>query len=776
MNIFTFLTFFSFVIYVYLSIYVFHLDRSSRLNRVFVFMTAALAWKSFAYIFFHSAQTSEECFFWYKLSACGWNILPGVAIHYALILSEREDLLRRKLTYAIIYFPGVYYLANLLPGEYIKASDFVRMLNWSIVSTPENKWLLDFSRMYFAVASAICLYSTWRLMISSAATNRQRKQASILSKTLVFSAVTGITTDILLPVLNYRQLPQMAHIFIVFWILGIWYAITRYRFMTITPALASDEIISKIFDILILAGPDGSITRVNNHALISGGYVEEELAGRHISSVIRSEELDRAFFGSERTMNYLANADFITKTSGAIEINAACSRIRDEFGDVAGMVVCGHDLRPLNRILHEIAERRAAEEQLKAAHDRLELRVRERTAELASSNEQLRAEIEKRAKAEMEVLKMSKMESLGVLAGGIAHDFNNLLAGILNNISLAKLHAGGNGNVTEKLTCAEEVTLKAQALAAQFLTFSKGSVLIKKVVDIRDTLVKTVEFTLRGSRVGCRFDFADGLWAVEADAGQLNQVFTNLVINAMQVMPGGGMIEIAAANVMGEDLAGPEVTPGKFVRISFQDKGPGIAPEILPKIFDPYFTTKPDGSGLGLTSAFSVIRNHGGRIDVKSTPGAGAKFILFLPASERLADEKQATASAAISRFSCKVLVMDDEEAIRRSLKELFEFWGCGVSTAKDGGEAVEMFRAAAESGKPYDLLIFDFTVPGGMNGVQALAEIKKHRPAVRAILSSGYMKDQNMSDYQAAGFRYFLQKPYKAAELNAAIKKLLES
>ena len=329
LNIFTFLTFFSFVIYVYLSIYVFHLDRNSRLNRVFVAMTAGLAWKSFAYIFFHSAGSPEECLYWYKMSAIGWNMLPGVAIHYALILAGREDWLKRNSTYLIIYLPGIFYVLYLWAGDCVHPADFVRRLNWSVATTESNRCLLGFSKFYFAAASAICLYSTWLLSKSAETTGRLKKQADILVKTLLFSAVTGITTDIVLPVLNYNHLPQMAHFFIIFWILGIWYAITRYRFMTITPALASDEIISKIFDILILAGPDGTITRVNTHALISGGYAEDELAGRHISVLIRSRELDRAFFAADGVVNYVANAEFITKSMGSIEINVSCARVRD---------------------------------------------------------------------------------------------------------------------------------------------------------------------------------------------------------------------------------------------------------------------------------------------------------------------------------------------------------------------------------------------------------------------------------------------------------------
>ncbi len=738
-------------------------------------MTTALAWKSFTYIFFHSAQNPSECLYWYKMSSLGWYILPGIAIHYALILGEKNDLLKKWRTYFIIYFPGVLFIFNLWFGDNLHAEDFVRRLNWSIIATDSSKWLLSFSKIYFAIASAICLYSTWRLVQSPKTNIRQKKQADILSKTLLFSAVTGITSDIILPLMKYQQLPQLAHLFIIFWMLGIWYAITRYRFMTITPAMASNEIISKIFDILILTGPDGIIKSVNAQALITSEYGEEELPGISSKLLFKTDRFFDSFFNSEGIADYVMNIDLITKSGDPVPMTVTFSRIRDELGDIAGIVICGHDLRPINLLRHEVGERKAAEEKLQNAHDELEARVKARTAELARSNEQLKEEMEKRKKAELEIVKVSKMESLGVLAGGIAHDFNNLLAGISNNISLAKMHSKGNDKVIEKLSGAEEVALRAKNLTAQFLAFSKGSVLRRKITDISVLLKNCAEFTVSGSIVKCEFDIASELLRADIDGDQMNQVFTNLIINSIQAMPDGGKIMIRAENANSEDTGIYDIAAGKYVKISFIDNGPGISPENISKIFDPYFTTKSAGSGLGLTSVFLIIRNHAGHISVESRPGSGTAFHIYLPAVPEKAETGDAAAAGkGVSMIACKVLVMDDEPSIRNSVKEILELWGCGVFTARDGCEAVDLFLNAKNRGEPFEILIFDLSVPGGMGGNQALAEIMKITPAVRAIASSGYVSDGSSTDYRKNGFRYFLQKPYRIIELNNAIQKLL--
>jgi len=737
-------------------------------------MTTGLAWKSFAYIFFHSASSPAECLYWYKIGALGWNILPGLAIHYALILGERNDWLKKWPTYFIIYSPGVLYLFRLWLGDGLNASDFVHRLNWSIVMTEANFGILFFSKMYFAIGSIICFYSTWRLVRRPKISARQKKQAGILSKTIFLSAITGITTDIVLPLMNYQQLPQMAHIFVVFWILGIWYAITRYSFMTITPALASDEMISKIFDILILTAPDGTVKNVNAQTVIMSEYSEEELIAKPASLLFKAEPFYDSFFTSDKIADYVINIDLVTKSGGSIPINATFSRVRDKLDDIVGVVICGHDLRPMNRLRHEISERKAAEEKLQNAHDELEIRVKARTAELAVTNEQLKEEMQKRKKAELEILKASKMESLGILAGGIAHDFNNLLAGISNNISLAKMFSKDNADVIEKLSRAEDVALRAKNLTAQFLAFSKGGVLRKNVTDIALLLKNCAEFTTSGSTVKCEFDIASDLMRANIDEDQINQVFTNLIINAMQAMQNKGKILIKTENINGEDAGIYDMAAGKYIKISFTDNGPGISPENLSKIFDPYFTTKPTGSGLGLTSVFLIIKNHAGHVNVESQPGSGTTFYIYLPAALEKAEAVETAGAKKVSTISCKVLIMDDEASIRNSVKEILSLWGCDVETARDGCEAIELFSNAESKGEPFEVLIFDLSVPGGMGGTQALSEIIKIAPNVRAIASSGYVADASSSDYRKNGFRYFLQKPYRIIELNNVIQKLL--
>jgi len=254
-------------------------------------------------------------------------------------------------------------------------------------------------------------------------------------------------------------------------------------------------------------------------------------------------------------------------------------------------------------------------------------------------------------KLEEELSKTRKLESLGVLSGGIGHDFNNLLSGIIGNISLAKLETERGENVMASLDEALRVTAKASALTQQLSVFSKGGAPIKKAASIAEVLRDSADFTLRGSKVKCEFDIEENLWPVKVDVGQFSQVIHNLVINALQAMSKGGAIKLRAGNITLETVANMPLKPGRYVEIQIQDQGNGVAPENLPKIFDPYFTTKPKGSGLGLTTSYSIIKRHDGHITVESELGKGTLFRIFLPATEEMpAESKDAESSAVYGR------------------------------------------------------------------------------------------------------------------------------
>lgn len=376
--------------------------------------------------------------------------------------------------------------------------------------------------------------------------------------------------------------------------------------------------------------------------------------------------------------------------------------------------------------------------------------------------------------AEMELMRIQKLESIGVLAGGIAHDFNNILTAILGNISLAKMISGNDSRVEERLTEAERACLRAKDLTQQLLTFSKGGTPVKKATSLAHLLKETATFLLRGSNIKPQFEFSDNLWLVEADEGQLSQVINNLVINAKQAMPTGGIVKIRAYNYFNDGHSDLPLPKGKYVCFSIQDTGVGIDENSLEKIFDPYFTTKKTGSGLGLAVTFSVIKKHKGHITVQSKVNEGTIFFVYLPASDKMTlDEQEDNTSP--TQLQGRVLLMDDEEFIRDVGTEMLNSLGLEVETAKDGEEAVNRYKKALESGKKFDLVILDLTVPGGKGGKETIEELHSVDAQVTAIVSSGYSNDPILAHYSEYGFKGYVSKPYRVEEISSTIQKVLQ-
>jgi two-component system cell cycle sensor histidine kinase/response regulator CckA len=384
-------------------------------------------------------------------------------------------------------------------------------------------------------------------------------------------------------------------------------------------------------------------------------------------------------------------------------------------------------------------------------------------------------DITERKKMEEELSKTEKLESVGILAGGIAHDFNNLLTAILGNISLAKHITNPEDSVYERLAEAEKASLRAKDLTKQLLTFSTGGVPVKRIIPISELVMESAKFALRGSDVKCEFFISDDLWPVEVDEGQISQAVQNIIINADYAMPQGGTIHVFCKNVnIGEDDI-KSLKGGKYVMISIKDHGVGIPAENLEKIFDPFFTTKEKGSGLGLATTYSIIKKNGGYITVESEVGAGTTFHLYLPASQKRLSKKEKREKRIDVRKG-KILVMDDEEMVRLVARTMLKRIGYEVEFAVEGTEAIELYKKAIEMDQPFDAVIMDLTIPGGIGGKDAINKLIEIDPGVKAIVSSGYSNDPIMADFKKYGFRGVVAKPYTLEELSQVLYSLMKS
>jgi len=385
-------------------------------------------------------------------------------------------------------------------------------------------------------------------------------------------------------------------------------------------------------------------------------------------------------------------------------------------------------------------------------------------------------DVSERVAHERERLKMEKLESLGVLAGGIAHDFNNILTAVIGNISLAQMHLAEGHKALKPLKEAEKASARASELSGQLLTFARGGEPVKKVIALQRLVEESVAMSLHGSNVRGVVRISEDVHAIEADEGQLGQVFGNIIINAAQAMPGGGTLTVTGSNAclpVGNIM---ELPAGHYVCLTFEDVGCGIAEADLGRIFDPYFTTKPSGNGLGLASVHSIVTRHGGHVSVSSVPGKGSTFTIHLPSTGATFTECQhgAGAETGVEHAGGRLLVMDDEQMILDLAREMLVCLGYRVVTCLDGDGAVSLYREAFLSGDPFRAVIMDLTIPGGMGGREAARLILEIDPAARLIVSSGYSSAPIMSDYTNYGFMGSVAKPYRISEISRVLEQVL--
>jgi PAS domain S-box-containing protein len=443
-------------------------------------------------------------------------------------------------------------------------------------------------------------------------------------------------------------------------------------------------------------------------------------------------------------------------------------------------------LQPIAQVLHTASAEEAGRRAVLIARDGWERRVNYSVSPIHDRKREMVGvilvfqDITEKLQAEAEIDRSQKLESIGLLAGGIAHDFNNILAAVMNNLALARLVTDQREKLLERLESTEKAIYRARELTGQLLTFAKGGAPLKKVISIADLTRDSVEFSLRGSNVAANFQIEEGLWPVEVDSVQMHQVFSNLTINADQAMPDGGNLTIGLSNWTVEEGESAPMPPGRYVKITLADNGPGIEERHLARIFDPYFTTKPSGTGLGLATVHSIVSRHGGHLLVDSLPGQGSVFSIYLPAAQMdtlppvpLRDD---SSPVEVDVTGSRILVMDDDREIRELLQELLQQEGYRPDCVADGAAAIQAYRQALKEGAPYGCVIMDLTIPGGMGGKEAISQLRMFDPGVRAIVSSGYSNDPVMAEFSAHGFKDRLAKPYLLEDLVAVLKQVLNS
>ncbi len=491
------------------------------------------------------------------------------------------------------------------------------------------------------------------------------------------------------------------------------------------------SIIELAMDAILIGAQGGTIISANHTAIRLTGYSAEELVGMGISRLFNPAELAKEplrYDLLKQGVEVRRERMLTTKTGSKIPIEMHTKQMPNGT---------------YQAFIRDVSERKRTEE----------------------AQQHLQAEM----------IKSQRLESLGHLAGGIAHDFNNILTGILGNVSIAQAQIGEEHQAHQRLKECEAASYRASELATQLLTFSRGGEPVRSSIVTRRILEESLAFSLHGSNVRGTLDCLADTWNMHADSGQMSQLFNNLFINAKQAMPDGGKVAVAATNAL-IGAGGSEImSPGRYVRITISDQGSGISAEHLPHIFDPYFTTKSTGNGLGLASCFSIIKRHDGSISAQSEQGHGTAFTVLIPATEQSA-ELNGTKVADVTVPACEgaILIMDDEPFIRELAVEMMRVLGYRVDTCHDGQEAIRMHAESLAKGSPYAAIILDLTVPGGMGGREAGLLIRQSDPDIPLIVSSGYATDPSLAGDASRLFDGAVPKSYSISSMADELTRVL--
>ncbi len=492
-----------------------------------------------------------------------------------------------------------------------------------------------------------------------------------------------------------------------------------------------------IGDGVITTDRDGKVVLMNKVAEDLTGFQENEAAGKNLNQIFRIfngntrepvENPVKEILNTESIINIPRSTILISNDGSEYIIDDSGAPLRDKESNVIGVVIVFRD-------------------------------------------------VSRQRKMEKEMIINQRIESIGMLAGGIAHDFNNILTSILGNISMLKLSVEINHPEYSYITDAEAAANAARDLTQQLLTFSKGGTPIKELTSIENVIMESTRFSLHGSGIAAKYDFSSDIWPINVDKGQIGQVIQNMVLNAVQAMKSNGTINIIARNERVKlDLAGNQfLKPGKYVKVSVIDTGCGIPAKILPRIFDLYFTTRPTGNGLGLSICHSIIKKHGGAVTVNSEVNRGSTFNIYLPADpDALILDKSKPEHLKKGSGRGRILILEDERDVIKIMRNMLEILDFEAKFTDDGIDTINEYEKSMESGNPYDIVILDLTIPGGMGGKETVKKLLAIDPDIISIISSGYATGTIMSNHKQFGFKDVLVKPYTIADLSNILNKTL--
>jgi PAS domain S-box-containing protein len=609
-------------------IIVFFLNSRHALNTIFMFMSFSFGFWILVNFGFIQSHNVKEALFWINMFAL-WHFSVSLLLHFILVFTQKTRLLKKPLTYAAVYGPAILFVLLDLWKSYTLGQPVRTSSGWA-VHNPRN--LVFYADIVWACSAAIIAAILLIRYYFTASDRLGKKQAKYVGLGFLIPIICSIIS-VIFSMFSGIWEPEFASCSFVFTSILIGYGIWRHRLFSLTPSYAADNIISTMSDGVLIVNDAGRIQTVNKAVCGMLGYSEKELFGTKADDLFSDEGAgrpmsDKTWFFTMRSAGNISDiqTSFITKAGTLIPISLSASVLKDRDNTMQGMVF----------ICRDITERKLAQEALVSAHDDLENKVAQRTAELRQS--------------ENELFKVRKLESMGVLAAGIASDFSAILSELVTHLFTAKLHLKAGDDAYHHITEAEAATYRASRLTKQLLAFSKGGAPVKERTSLKRLVEDSVGFCLSGSNATYRLDIPDDLLPVEVDRGQMDQAVSNLVVNADQAMEEGGTIVVSARNMVVDEsgarlpshlVHASQLAPGTYVCLSISDEGTGIAEENLEKIFDPYFTTKENRNGLGLTAAYSIVKKHNGYITVDSRAGRGTTFCVYLPAAKDVPEKDE---------------------------------------------------------------------------------------------------------------------------------------